>query len=290
LLCRTNAKGEPVEIFQEACANLLKEILRTAGLLKSEADTHGSSHKSLAVLDLGFGCGDQTFELIRLTQPASGWDKFRYVGLTLNHSQLQTASRNVDREVSVSDTLKSDSFKLFCADAARPESWNRQAKIAVDSLADPETSERWLLALDCLYHFQPSRKPIFDYAANKLGANAMAFDLVLNEKASWRDVWRARFVCIVMRCPVKAFRTEAEYRAELVQCGYDEESIIIKDISEHVFAPVSSFLETQERALGQYGVTMGGYKLAGRIFSWFGRSKVVKACIVVARVPESQES
>lgn len=259
-------------------------------MLPSATGTDSQPPKSLAVLDLGFGCGDQTFELIRLTQPATGWDKLSYVGLTLNSAQLQTASRNVAREVSRSTSLSSDSFKLFCADAARPDSWNPQAAKAVDALASPAFGERWLLALDCLYHFQPSRKPIFAYAANKLGANAMAFDLVLNEKASRRDTWLARLVCVIMRCPVKAFRTETEYRAELADCGYDPEQTTIRDISEHVFAPVSGFLEKQERALSQYGVSMGGYKLAGRIFSWFGRSRVVKAVIVVARTPEPQES
>lgn len=241
----------------------------------------------LAVLDLGFGCGDQTFELIRLTQPGSGWNNFRYVGLTLNQAQLDTASRKVAHEVSKSSSLSSDSFKLFCADAAQPKSWNRQAAAAVQSLADPSITERWLLALDCLYHFRPSRKPVFEHAAKQLGANAMAFDLILNERASRREVWLARLICLIMRCPLKAFKTEIEYRNDLVDVGYDVDQIIIHDISKHVFAPVSAFLETQERALSLYGVSMGGYKLAGRLFSWFGRSQVVKAVIVVARVPAS---
>jgi hypothetical protein len=287
-LYRTDSKGQPVEVFEEACANLLKEILRTAGLLQADHDTQAQKPKSLAILDLGFGCGDQTFELVRLTEPPGGWDSFRYVGLTLNLSQLQTASRHVSRELRGSNALSNDSFKLFCADAARPDTWNAQATKAVESLADPDFKEPWLLALDCLYHFQPSRKPVFSYAANKIGANVMAFDLLLNEKAPWRDVWRARLVCIIMRCPVKAFKTEAEYRAELIECGYAPDKIEIKDISSHVFEPVSGFLDHQERALSQYGVSMGGYKLAGRIFRWFGRSRVVKAVIVVARRPDTQ--
>ena len=58
---------------------------------------------------------------------------------------------------------------------------------------------------------------------------------------------------------------------------------MIRDITEHVFPGVVKFLDDQERALSQYGVSLGGYKLAGRLFDWFGRSKVVKASIVVAR-------
>ncbi|VUC21044.1 unnamed protein product [Clonostachys rosea] len=117
----------------------------------------------------------------------------------------------------------------------------------------------------------------------------MAFDLVLNEKASFGDKLRMRAVGVMMGCPIDTFLTEKEYLDQLVECGYDRESSTISDISEHVFAGVSGFIESQERALSQYSVTLGGYKLAGRLFEWFGRSKVVKAVIVVARTREDAD-
>ncbi|CAH0024052.1 unnamed protein product [Clonostachys rhizophaga] len=283
----TNAKGEPIHDFEEACSTLLRNILDRAGLLNQPGLKQ--PQRSLAVLDLGFGCGDQTFELVRLTRPERGWDAFRYVGLTLSRVQIQAARRCVARELLAEDAPDADSFQLFCADAARPATWDERTRGAVESLADERYAERWLLALDCLYHFKPSRRPVFEYAARRLKANSMAFDLVLNENASFGDKLRMRAVGVMMGCPIDTFLTEKEYLDQLVECGYDRESSTITDISEHVFSGVSGFIDDQERALSQYSVTLGGYKLAGRLFEWFGRSEVVKAVIVVARTREDAD-
>ena len=275
----TNAKGEQIQVFEEACANLLREILKDAGLL---SPGQGSKARSLAVLDLGFGCGDQTWELVRLTRPGA-WNNLRYVGLTLNQAQTQSAWRRIHRESSDAAGPSADSFKLFCADAARPDSWSPVTETAVRSLAEEQFTDRWLLALDCLYHFKPSRRPVLEYAARQLGANFMAFDLLLNPQASFKDTLTMRAVGVMMGCPVNTFLTEEQYREQLVECGYDRETISIRDISAHVFSGVVEFMEHQERALSYYGISLGGYKLAGRLFEWFGRSKVVKAVIVVGR-------
>ncbi|KFH42345.1 hypothetical protein ACRE_069250 [Hapsidospora chrysogenum ATCC 11550] len=279
----TNADGERVQVFEEACSNLLREILSLAGLLGVEPTADdGTSSRSLAVLDVGFGCGDQTLELVRLTQPR-GWSDFRYVGLTMNQDQVYSASRRIYSELAASYHLPAESFTLLCANAAVPRAWKPRVSQAVESLAKGGFTDRWFLALDCLYHFSPSRKPILEYAARILGANFMAFDLILNESASLRDTLTMRAVGMMMGCPMKTFLTEEQYREQLVECGYDAESIVIRDITEHVFPGVVKFLDDQERALSQYGISLGGYKLAGRLFDWFGRSKVVKASIVVAR-------
>lgn len=269
-------------MFEEACSNLLREILSLAGLLETEHAAAQEPLRSLAVLDVGFGCGDQTWELARLTRPR-GWADFRYVGLTMNQHQVQSASRRIYQEVAFSDQLSVDSFKLLCANAAVPDAWKAPVRQAVESLAEEKFTDRWFLALDCLYHFSPSRKPILEYAARKLGANFMAFDLILNDAASLRDTLAVRAVGVMMGCPVRTFLTEEEYMNQLVDCGFDRGSIVIRDITEHVFPGVVKFLDDQDRALSQYGISLGGFKLAGRLFDWFGRSKIVKASIVVAR-------
>lgn len=291
---RTNSRGERVRNFDEACGNLLKEILKDAKLVDSENDSNkditelNAKLESLAVLDLGFGCGDQIIKLVHLTQPTQGWTKnnFRYVGLTLNATQIQAARRTTGRNDSTS-ALSSENMHLICANAATPEAWTATTRSAVESIGDRNFSEnRWLLALDCLYHFSPSRRPTFEYTARKLRANVMAFDLVLNDTASWKETLAVRAVGYFMGCPIKTFLTEEQYRAELVQCGFERDAISMRDISEHVFLPVSSFIQQQDRALSQYGIGLGGFKLAGRLFEWFGRSKVVRAVIVVARAEQ----
>ena len=273
--CRTTSEGEDVRDFEEACSNLLKELLRLAGLLESPAGT-----LDLALVDVGFGCGDQTCELIRLTQPST----LRYVGLTMNQFQVDTASRNVSMFLSKTSHLTMESFKLFCANAAVPRAWGAPVKQAVQSVA--EGTERWLLALDCLYHFSPSRRPLFRYNAEELKAGMMAFDLLLNPEASLWNTWKLRAIGVMMGCPVYTFLTEEEYRKQLLDCGY--QSVVIQDITKHVFPGVTRFLDDQERALSDYGVSLGGYKLAGRLFNWFGKSGVVKAVLVVARTKEAE--
>lgn len=270
---------------------LLRKVLEAAGLVTHDDDTgsHGnSSDRALAVLDVGFGCGDQTWELIRLTKVAERRG-FRYVGLSMNQFQVDVASRRIYLETSKPGRPPAESFSLFCADAAVPDRWGHNVRTAVETLDDDKFTDRWFLALDCLYHFSPSRKPILEHAAKKLGANLMAFELILNETASWKQVLVARAIGVMMGCPVRTFLTEAEYRRQLVECGYDEQSVIIRDISPHVFPGIVGFLDAQDRALGQYGVSIGGFKLAGRLFDWFERSRVVKASIVVARVVGSRD-
>ncbi|PHH79941.1 hypothetical protein CDD80_3393 [Ophiocordyceps camponoti-rufipedis] len=285
-ISRRDEDGKPVSRFDEACHGLLRELLKAAGLFRP-----GTNPEAVAVLDLGFGCGDQMMALTRLLRPKSS-SHLRYVGLTLNRSQLQTAERRLQRELaSPEDTgvaLDRECFRLFCADAAQPTSWSPAVRDAVLSVADADFGHRWLLALDCLYHFKPSRKPVFQFAAKKLDANVVAFDLVLNEKASLRDTLLVRIVGLLMGCPLRTFLTEERYRADMVECGYESESISIRDISNDVFAGVTDYLERQEAALSRYGISIGGFKLAGRLFGWFDRSRVVKAVIVVGRTKKEQ--
>ncbi|PFH61595.1 hypothetical protein XA68_16945 [Ophiocordyceps unilateralis] len=261
--------GKPVGRFDEACLGLLVEMLKTAKLVG-----RGSEAGTVAVLDLGFGCGDQTLALARLLRPKSN-HHFRYVGLTLDRSQLRAAERRLQRELAspedASLVLSRECFQLFCADAAKPASWTPAIRDAVLGVGDADFADRWLLALDCLYHFSPSRRPVFGFAAQTLDANVVAFDLILNEKASRRDTLLVCMVGLLMSCPLRTFLTEDRYKADMVECGYDPESIVIRDISDDVFAGVADYLGRQEDALSRYGISIGGFKLAGRLFGWRNR-------------------
>ncbi|GAB1316341.1 hypothetical protein MFIFM68171_06551 [Madurella fahalii] len=280
--------GEPIRHFDEACASLLREVLSTAGLLKQGGKSTRSPPQSLAILDLGIGCGDQTCEIVRLlTQQQRR--RLGYVGLTLNPAQLQIAVQRVDRELAATaeadEKVQVGPLNLFCMDAAKPEAWPDQVRSAVEALADESFAERWLLGLDCLYHFSPSRRPILDYAARKLGANVVAFDLLLNESSYWRDVILARAVGVLMRCPWKTFLTKEEYKEQLVASGYERGSVVFRDVSEEVFPGLVAFLDGQDQSLAKYGISLGGgFRLARKTFRWFGTTKVIRAVVVVAHV------
>ncbi|KAK4183717.1 hypothetical protein QBC35DRAFT_525942 [Podospora australis] len=273
--------------FDEACSSLLQEVLTTAGLLGSAPSI--SSPSELAIFDLGIGCGDQTQHLIRLF----GAKSLRYVGLTLNRTQLETAVRRLPEVKGTGTGYKNASIGLFCADAAKPSTWSAELNSAVQVLSDEKfaagPNERWLLALDCLYHFSPSRQPIMSYASRRLRANFAAFDLTLNKSATPAGVLLAKILGVLMGCPWKAFLKEDEYRDQLVASGYSRDSVIVRDISEHVFPGLVEYLNSQDKALAEHGISLGpGFRLAGGVFGWFASAKAIRAVIIVAHTDDKK--
>ncbi|KAL7955046.1 hypothetical protein V8C34DRAFT_292755 [Trichoderma compactum] len=269
---------------------MLEKLLQAAGLTSTAKSQH-----AVAVLDVGFGCGDQTVALADLIQ-ASSRPQFRYVGLTLNAVQLQAAQQRLDAALAIRDGdnsgalgLAEGSFKLFQADAAKPESWSSAVCASVDGLADETFRQRWLMGLDCLYHFSPSRKPIFKRASQTLNANVVAFDLVLSDTASAWQILAVRLLGFILLCPWRTFLTEEQYRDQLVECGYDRACVEIRDISDHVFGGLARHLRKQDAALSRYGISLSGYTMVGRIYEWFDRTRVLKAAIVVGRIKSKSQ-
>jgi hypothetical protein len=262
---------------------LLRQILLQACLIAPPA----SPQRSLAILDVGFGCGDQIWALVNLINPSANHADFRYIGLTLDEAQMESASRHIHSSVASAKfpCPGPDAFKLFCADASVPAKWAGHVLQEIKSLATFD--EKWFIALDCIYYFSPSRRPILEFVAKEMGAGFMAFDLLMNANASRKDALTARLVGLMMGCPFGTFLTYDEYEQMLVDCGYERDKIEIRDITEHVFSGVVGFLNAQDRALSQYGISLGGYKLAGRLFDWFGRSGALRAVLVVARARDT---
>ncbi|KAK0667825.1 hypothetical protein QBC41DRAFT_323253 [Cercophora samala] len=263
--------------FTEACRNYLKLVFETANILADQ--------RSIGILDVGIGCGDQTVTVLN-DIASRGAGSLAYIGVTNSQAQLGVASRRCHDQ-----QTKLETFHLFLADASKPNVWSEETRSAVDKLKDPKLKERWLLASDCLYHFSPSRMPLWQYAARNLGMNFMGSDLCMSKTGGWRQKTLARTIGVLMGCPWKAFLTEEEYREQLVACGYDRESIIINDVSQNVFPGLVAFLERQDKALAENGISLGGgFRIARKVFGWFAVSKVVRAVIVVARLPKGKDA
>ncbi|KAK1634202.1 hypothetical protein BDP81DRAFT_378346 [Colletotrichum phormii] len=274
----TNADGLHVTVFETACRNLLLKVLEEAHIFKDSLQS-----STLAILDLGVGCGDQSLELARLINDR-GITGYRYAGLTLNESQHRLALSRVQSEVSKLK-LVDGAVEIFCADAANPDTWNARVKFAVKSMVEQKTGDqhRWVLALDSLYHFFPSRKPILNYAAKNLDASFMAFDLLLSDEASYRRRLLVKLIGLVMGCPAAAFVTVADYTKQLVDAGYDEKHIQFRDITEHVFPGLVNHIQSQSKALRPFGISAGKFKVAAKVFSWFAESKALRGTVVTAR-------
>lgn len=275
----------------------------SAGILESDGIPSASSNASnLTLIDLGFGCGDQ---IIYLTQILRGTTAKQivdsandepmaflfdiYVGITISPSQFTFACERL-HSYSNHDKTK---VRLFCANAANPDSWSNDIHEAMTNLPAQrrETNhassslERttWVLALDSLYHFIPSRELIFHHAFEELKASIMAFDILLSDKPSIKDLILLRIVALFTGIPFSNFLTIAQYKSQLLAAGYESSRIDIQDISEHVFDGMSSFMETRDRELKYIGMDIGRYRVAGKVFKWWAQTGIVRGCIIVAK-------
>ena len=221
-------------------------------------------------------------------------DIAQYVGITLQQSQYQLARRRLKKFgwLDDNDNFNGDArvrkVQVFCCDAARPAEWNEELQQVTtsprsNSNGPSEKGDTWVLALDTLYHFQSSREPIFAHAFSTLRASMMAFDLLLADYVPVKDRMLLRLVARLSSTPYSNFLTENQYRAQLAEAGYDAKNIEVRDISDRVFLPLTAFLDEHEKQLTAIGLALGRYEAARWVFRWWGRSGIVRACIVVAR-------
>lgn len=231
----------------EASENLLRRLLQAADI------PTGSR-----ILDLGFGCGDQSLVLQR---------SFEYSGITLSSVQFDTAQRRLPH-----------GSDIFCGDAARPEMWPDKLVQKTGESTD------WVLALDCMYHFRPSREGTVRVAGQKLQAGLAAFDLFRAQDVSRWQMALLRVVCWMADLPWANMCTAEEYRDMLVKVG-GYADVEIEDISANVYAGLAGFIKKRDRDLKDIGVSggVGRYTGAAKLFGWLGTTGLIRACLVVAR-------
>lgn len=187
-------------------------------------------------------------------------------------------------------------IRLFYSNAADPSSWSPDVKraVSIDYASSCSTAtdlrlherlrpEPWVLALDTLYHFRPSRRPFMEYACSDLQASVMAFDLAISDSASMWNRFLLRIICWVTGTPFANFLTRKEYEDMLVAAGYSRECIQWRDISEHVFGGIAGFMRRREEELRRFNMGIGKFKGAGYVFGWWARSGLVRGVVVIAR-------
>ncbi|KAF2103447.1 hypothetical protein NA57DRAFT_72423 [Rhizodiscina lignyota] len=280
------------EDFQTACSALLEEVLKSAQVLQ-DGVSGGDKNviNTLSIIDLGFGCGDQCLyikDVLENRRQTKGDNPRKrllkaYIGITLESAHFRIAQERLGRKPPNTNEV----FEIYCADAGRPASWTLEIRNAVTLACqtndEKENHENWLLGLDSLIHFQPSRWPVIEYANRKLGASLMAYDLCIADNLSVRQRVILRLMALFGQSPFANWITIQEYRERLVMAGYARENIEIRDISEHVFGPLAGFLRKREVELKLYGLSIGRFRYAAGMFAWWRKTGVVRGCIVVAR-------
>ncbi|KAJ5949669.1 hypothetical protein N7454_001253 [Penicillium verhagenii] len=289
---------ESTSDFPEACQALLHQVL-SAGLLQSKSQCLrvldvgcGCGDQSLYLTSLhknGSSPTDESASSSALElSPAFSPPQARlqhghphpllidtYIGITLEPTQAELAKSRIrdaqskQNENQINNDLDlSPSAKIFCADAANPASWLGDLQTSVTDLAstaqEPST-DTWLLALDTMYHFRPSRRPILQFAHDTLHASYMGFDLVLADNVSWWQLFLLRIICWALGAPFANFLTKDQYKLLLLDVGYRGSEIKMTDVSAHVFDGLAGFLGRRVGEAEPFGLKVGKYRGRG----WF---------------------
>ncbi|KAL2819009.1 hypothetical protein BDW59DRAFT_174997 [Aspergillus cavernicola] len=250
----------------EACANLFRKLLDESGI---------SGQQEFSMVEVGCGCAETAQVLLKdFPGQCTQW-----VGLTISPIQVQIAET---RLLKAQESPQTESkYRIFTADAARPDTWSSEVQDSIRSLSNP-----WLVALDTLVDFRPSREAILSYARQDLGASVAITDHLRKEDMGILDRLKLYASFRLLDTPLNHVLTRKQYIDLLVKCGYKRENISFIPYSEHVYAPYSRFISQQ----GQRWQEMGGSKwdymdfsLAGFVTGWWARSELVEACIIVAR-------
>ncbi|KAK2750573.1 hypothetical protein FQN57_002644 [Myotisia sp. PD_48] len=299
-----------------ACEALLERILDSAGIDvqngKDKEDSRVRKTKSRRVLlDLGFGCGEQTIYMMVKNASKNWFDE--YIGITLDKIQCDYARKRINQNrkeqlhpkqdgCGSENENKSNNIHLFCADGARPQTWPQDLNDTISSKyigctddddgKEPYDTDRYVLGLDSFYHFHPSRKEIFKYTYSTLHAHILAFDIFLappsHQSSSFpRNLMNRLFLRILtpaLGAPFSNFITPDGYKAQLEEVGYAAENISIEDITDHVFAGLAHYLETRHQELTALGLSgFAKWQVAGWLFKWLSKGDILRAGIVVAK-------
>lgn len=243
--------------FPEACRALLTLLLEKSGLLS------GDAKGEVRIIDIGFGCGDQTLAILQ-TLPG-----VRYSGITNNPIQLAFLEDRLGKIAPI-DKRRA---QLCLGDGADPDTWKVEAGAGL---------ETWTLALDCLYHFRPNREKALRRAA-ELGS-LVAFDLLLSEQAKWWEKGVLWAITVGMGVPYRNFMTPKQYTDMLVVAGYASNEIEIEDISSDVFGGLAAYIQRRRQEAERWGI--GGWrkwKVAGWVFGLWDKRGTVRGCVVIAR-------
>ncbi|EPS26494.1 hypothetical protein POX_g09210 [Penicillium oxalicum] len=274
--------------FQEACQHLFEEILSEAGISKD------CSH-DFSIIEVGCGCAETAF-FMRGHLPHRLRD---YIGITINDSQAKYAKDRlqslVDDCLPMWEGRESPLNEVFKADAADPDTWPSHVHDTIDRLIryqqGPKNNEKiqsdiWLLAIDTLYHFKPSRHGILKFAHQEIGASFMATDIIISSSLSIWNRILLRILFYFLYVPWTNILTREEYVSMLAACGYEKENIQIRDITDHCFPGYDQFLARQGRDWERIGGSPAVFRpmlLMGRVTAWWARSATIRECIIIAK-------
>ena len=212
---------EEQSTFREACEKLTRLVAESISLTSNDA-----------LLDLGYGCGEEIKYIQNLYSP-------RLIrGCTSHPRQSQYAKFLCARTRSI--YLETDDAISWCQQYPRTMG-GRQVEL-FDAV----------VLIDCAYHFKTRRKLFESLATHCLhtGSRVGLADIVLSPSFNAVPLWKQRLMMYVlfplMSVPIENMKVIADYKADLVDAGFTQ--IKVRTITANVFSPLSGYIRANSKA------------------------------------------
>lgn len=266
--------------FTKACDLLWELALKSGDVL---------DHGPVSILELGCGCAEAALYLLNNNsdQIAS------YVGLNINGPQARLCEARLE-DWKAGHTEKGATGKViraFRADAAQPSTWSKELTDSVNTamLSNAPSIQghpnRWLVAIDSMYHFKAGREAILTHGRERFGTSLIAADFIKVDKLNTFQRWLLYLTLDGLQIPWKTTLTRQEYIEMLVRCGYDRDSIQITDITEHVFTHYADFMAEKRKRWEEIGGSveaMRPFTFFGWVMRYWGWAGTLRSIVVVA--------
>lgn len=246
--------------YPDACADLADRVVQ--GL-----DLDGDSR----LIDVGFGCGDQVLRWI------SHYGVREVHGLNLSHSQTILARERLTAagHVTIANQLDQGS-----ATELYPW-WSARARAGAKAKADA------VVALDCAYHFAPSRRVFLRQAASVLrpGGRLALSDIVLaRPDLSLRQRAVLTGMARLSRIPGANLLTAKDYRMQLARAGFEVDRY--EDLTPAVFIPFGEWLARYRAWLHpavRRRISWTKYRATATFLRWAEQERVLRYVVCVAK-------
>ncbi|KAG0233239.1 hypothetical protein BGW42_007552 [Actinomortierella wolfii] len=267
--------------YREACQAMVRKV--TAGL-----NIDATSH----LLDVGFGCGDQTVYMAELYGPK------RITGITIEPLQHYAGEQLV---LNSRNRTPNTSIELYVADASNLQDFLKEHSQVLGSspgngqslLPSSLSTQRYfthIISIDSAYHYNTRRK-FFEqaYAVLEPGRGLLAMaDVIPRRRPPMTGIkgWIFRqFSRWYLKVPLENMQTLEEYRQMLEEVGFQE--IEIETVEDQVFLGWADFISTQLRVLKSVGLVRPrvgwSFWLLQNVLRSVDRSKTMHFIIVKAR-------
>jgi cyclopropane fatty-acyl-phospholipid synthase-like methyltransferase len=240
--------------YAEACAALADRTVEGLQL--------GSGTR---LIDVGFGCGEQVLHWIA----RHGVREIH--GLSLSHGQTALARDRLTGggHGKIAQQLEQGSATdLYAWWSSRPK-------------ADA------VVALDCAYHFAPSRRVFLRQAASVLhpgGRLALSDIVVARPYLSLRQRALLAGMARLSRIPDANLLTAKDYRMQIGRAGFEIERF--DDLTATVFTPFGEWLARYRAALHpaiRRGIAWTKYRATATFLRWAEEEQVLRYVVCVAR-------